>query len=108
MPAAAPLIPFALLRTIGRLSRPGVAYADVWRAVGVEADRLGLTRPSYEEVRVLSHEAIARRLRRRAIAAELLDGAFDPLVRRGHATVVRAVAAAIDEAVAEYAAKRRK
>jgi hypothetical protein len=36
--------------------------AEVCRRVGAEADRLGLTRPSYERIRVLVHET--RRVRR--------------------------------------------
>jgi len=35
--------------------------AELRRLVGAEAERLGLSRPSYERVRVLAHEARARR-----------------------------------------------
>ena len=108
MPAAAPLISLRLLAVISRRARPGVAFAEVWRAVGAEADRLGSTRPSYEQVRVLAHEAIERRLRRRAIAADFLAGAFDPLLVRGYRTMGRAAVAAADEAVDSYRSKRRK
>jgi hypothetical protein len=108
VPAAAPLIPFRLLAVISRRARPGVTFAEVWRAVGSEADRLGSTRPSYEQVRVLTHEAIERRLRRRAIAADFLAGAFDPLLVRGYRTMGRAAVAAADEAVDSYRSKRRK
>jgi hypothetical protein len=38
-----------------------MAIAELRRLVGTEADRLGLTRPSYERVRVLAHELRARR-----------------------------------------------
>ena len=108
MPAASPLISLRLLAVISRQARPGVILADVWRAVGAEADRLGSTRPSYEQVRVLAHEAIERRLRRRAIGAEFLSGAFDPLLVRGYRTMGRAAVAAADEAVDSYRSKRRK
>ena len=108
MPAASPLISLRLLAVIARRARPGVAFADVWRAVGAEADRIGATRPSYEQVRVLAHEAVDRRLRRRAIGAEFLAGAFDPLLVRGYRTMGRAAVAAADEAVDSYRSKPRK
>jgi hypothetical protein len=82
---------------VRRRARIGVVYADVWRAVGTEADRLGLARPSYQQVRLLAHEAIERRVRRRAIGAMLVDAAFDPLTKRGLATYGRAAVATADE-----------
>ncbi|HEY7706051.1 MAG TPA: hypothetical protein VH968_02640 [Gaiellaceae bacterium] len=49
--------------------------AEVSRRVGDEAHRLGLTRPSYQRVRVLVHES--RRLRRGPTTASvLMDVAF--------------------------------
>ena len=72
-------------------------YADVWRAVGAEADRLGLARPSYQQIRLLAHDAIARRRRRRAIGELVVGAAFDPLVVRGLRTYGRAAAAAAEE-----------
>jgi hypothetical protein len=52
-----------------------MAIAEVRRRVGVEADRLGLPRPSYERVRELVHES--RRLRAQVTTGDvLLDVAF--------------------------------
>ena len=75
--------------------------------MGEEADRIGLARPSYQQVRLLAHEAIERRRRRRAVGAMVLDAAFDPLVKRGMATYGRAAVAAAEE-VARSRSKRRK
>jgi hypothetical protein len=44
--------------------------AETWRRVGAEAGRLGQTRPSYEQVRVLVHRA--RRIRTAPTTAEVL------------------------------------
>lgn len=58
-----------------RLDKPGVPIAETCRRVGQEAERLGLTRPSYERIRELVHEA--RRMRRGPTTASvLLDVAF--------------------------------
>jgi hypothetical protein len=43
-----------------------VPIAEVSRRVGAEADRLGLTRPSYQRVRELVH--VSRRLRRNKVS----------------------------------------
>jgi hypothetical protein len=94
---AAPTISRRLDAVVARRARAGVVYADVWRAVGAEADRLGLARPSYQQVRLLAHEAIERRVRRRAIGGMLVDAAFDPLTKRGLATYGRAAVAAAEE-----------
>jgi hypothetical protein len=52
-----------LVAVIARLDDPSLPIAETARRVGAEADRLGLTRPSYERVRRLVHES--RRLQRR-------------------------------------------
>jgi hypothetical protein len=62
MPAAAPRIPRRLLEALVRIDDRGVPIAETCRRVGNEADRLGLTRPSYQRIRVLVHES--RRARR--------------------------------------------
>ena len=45
--------------------------------MGAEADRLGLTRPSYQRIRVLVHEA--RRIRRGPTATDILRIVTSPL-----------------------------
>jgi hypothetical protein len=47
--------------------------ADVHRAVGTCAVRLELTRPSYQQVRIVVDEARARQAARRATAQLLLE-----------------------------------
>ena len=59
----APRIPQRLLDEIERQARRRGPIAEINRRVGVAAWRMGLPRPSYEQVRVLVH--LARRLRRR-------------------------------------------
>jgi hypothetical protein len=60
---SSPRIPQRLLDAIVRLDDGRAPIAEIIRLVGAEADRLGITRPSYERVRQLIHES--RRLRRR-------------------------------------------
>jgi hypothetical protein len=62
----APRIPGRLLDEIERQSRRTVPIAEMNRCVGRAAARMGLYRPSYQQVRVLVHRA--RRLRRQAPA----------------------------------------
>jgi hypothetical protein len=50
-----------LLAELDRADVGHVSIAEVWRRVGREADRLGVTRPSYERVRTLVHELRRRR-----------------------------------------------
>jgi hypothetical protein len=58
-----------------RADRRSVPIAEICRQVGRRADRLGLARPSYEQVRQLVHQA--RRIRREpTTAAVLADVAF--------------------------------
>jgi hypothetical protein len=59
----APRIPQRLLDEIERQSRRAVPIAEMNRCVGRAAGEMGLSRPSYEQVRVLVHAA--RRLRQR-------------------------------------------
>jgi hypothetical protein len=73
----APRIPRPLLDEIERQSRRAVPIAEMNRCVGRAAARMGLYRPSYEQVRVLVH--VARRLRRTRgarVSTVALDVAF--------------------------------
>jgi hypothetical protein len=75
MPTMAPRISPRLLEAIIRFDDRAHPIAETCRRVGREADRLGLTRPSYQRVRVLVHES--RRIRRGpSTAAILVDVAF--------------------------------
>jgi hypothetical protein len=60
-------------RFIRRFERRAESVADVVRAAGNFCDRSGLTRPSYEQIRLLAREARNRRERRRAAAQLLLE-----------------------------------
>ena len=75
MVAAAPRIDSRLVAALERLDDRRVPIAETWRRVRKVADALELTKPSYEQVRSLIHEA--RRRGRRPTAADiLLDIAF--------------------------------
>jgi hypothetical protein len=71
--ASAPRIRRPLLRALVRADDPREPIAEVCRAVGAEADRLGLTRPSYEQVRVIVQELRRRRAARAATRAVLFE-----------------------------------
>jgi len=70
VPTSAARIPDRLLDAIERIDDGKLPLAEISRRVGAEADRLGLTRPSYQRVRVLVHES--RRLRRGPTTASVL------------------------------------
>jgi hypothetical protein len=71
----APRISPRLIEALVRFDNRGTPIAETCRRVGEEADRLGLTRPSYQRVRVLVHEA--RNLQRRPTTLSVLaDVAF--------------------------------
>lgn len=55
MPAAAPRIHPALVTALRRLDRRDRPIAETHRRLGELADLIGLTRPSYEQTRVLVH-----------------------------------------------------
>ena len=69
MLAFAPRIPQRLLEALVRLDDPAVPIAETYRRLGEQADRMGITRPSYQRVRVLVH--LFRRIRRRPSKARL-------------------------------------
>lgn len=50
-------LPPRLFDLIEQLSAERIPIAEISRRVGAEAERLGVTRPSYERVRELVHEA---------------------------------------------------
>jgi len=66
----APRISHRLIEAVVRFDDRSQPIAETYRRVGAEADRLGLTRPSYQRIRVLVHES--RRIRRAPTAAERL------------------------------------
>ena len=76
MPVAAAKMDRRLLRVLMRVDDPRLPIAETLRAVGAEAERLGLTRPSYERVRVLVHEVRRRRATRAANRRVLLEVAL--------------------------------
>ncbi len=56
MPASAPRIDSRLRAGLARLDDSRVPIAETHRRVGELASRLGLTRPSYQQIRLLVHE----------------------------------------------------
>jgi hypothetical protein len=56
MAAAAPRIGPTLLAAIERFDDDGISIAEVHRRVAALASHLGLSRPSYEQTRVLVHQ----------------------------------------------------
>lgn len=71
----APRISRRLIEAVVRFDDRRRPIAETYRRVGAEAERLGLTRPSYQRVRELVHES--RRVRRGPTTAEvILDVAF--------------------------------
>jgi hypothetical protein len=55
VPPAAPRIDARLIAAIARIDERTRPIAETWRRVGVVADNLELSRPSYEQVRVIVH-----------------------------------------------------
>jgi hypothetical protein len=72
----APRISHRLIEAIVRFDDRSRPIAETYRRVGAEAERLGLTRPSYQRIRELVHEA--RRIRRGLTAADVLRLLTDP------------------------------
>src|SRR6476659_10766540 len=64
----APRISRRLVDAIVRFDDRSRPIAETYRRVGAEAERLCLTRPSYQRVRELVHEARSRQRRRPTIA----------------------------------------
>jgi hypothetical protein len=66
----APRISRRLVEAIVRFDDRSRPIADTYRRVGAEAERLGLTRPSYQRIRELVHQA--RSIRRGPSANDFL------------------------------------
>jgi hypothetical protein len=59
-----------------RLGRTRASIADIHRSVGEYAESIGVTRPSYEQTRVIVNDARLRHLATREAASLLLDVQF--------------------------------
>jgi hypothetical protein len=73
----APRISYRLIEAIVRLDDRSRPIAETYRRVGAEAERLGLTRPSYQRIRELVHEA--RNTRPRLTVSDLVRIVCTPL-----------------------------
>jgi hypothetical protein len=75
VPRAAPRLDSRLLAALVRLDKPGRVIADTHRSLGTVADELGLTRPSYQQTRVVVH-LVRKHKRHPGVGDVLLDIAF--------------------------------
>jgi hypothetical protein len=75
MPAAAPRIDSRLVAALVRIDDPRRPIAETNRRLGSIAAELGLTKPSYEQVRVVLH-ALRRGVREPGVGTLLFDLAF--------------------------------
>jgi hypothetical protein len=66
----APRISRHVLEVVFRRDDPIVPIAETYRVVACEAERLGYTRPSYEQIRVFVHRA--RRISKQPTTTEVL------------------------------------
>lgn len=55
MPSSSPRTCWPIVAAIGDLDERNASIAEVWRRTSALADELGVTRPSYEQVRRLVH-----------------------------------------------------
>ncbi len=76
----APRISRRLIEAIVRFDDPGRPIAETYRRVGAEAERLNLTRPSYQRIRELVHEA--RNIRPRLSVSDVVRIVCAPLKGR--------------------------
>jgi len=72
VPDSAPRIDERLVAALARLDQPARPIAETHRRVGRIAEELGLSRPSYEQTRVVVH-ALRTRARGWEVGAALLD-----------------------------------
>jgi AraC-like DNA-binding protein len=72
MPDAAPRIDERLVAALVRLDRPERPIAETHRRVGAIAEALGLSRPSYEQTRVIVH-TLRSQARHSEVGATLLE-----------------------------------
>src|SRR5205809_6661007 len=77
MVTMAPRIPGRLIEATGRFDDRSRPIAETYRRVGAEAERLALTRPSYQRIRELVHQA--RNLRPRLSVSDLVRIVCTPL-----------------------------
>jgi hypothetical protein len=77
MVTMAPRISGRLIEAIVRLDDPGRPIAETYRRVGAEAERLRLTRPSYQRIRELVHQV--RNMRPRLTVSDLIRIVCTPL-----------------------------
>lgn len=61
MPSSAPRTPWPVVASVGRLDTRDVPIAEVWRRACDLAETIGVSRPSYEQIRRLVHRE--RRIR---------------------------------------------
>jgi len=73
----APRISGRLIEAIVRLDDRSRPIAETYRCVGAEAERLGLTRPSYQRIRELVHQV--RNMRPRLSVSDLVRIVCTPL-----------------------------
>jgi hypothetical protein len=73
----APRISGRLIEAIVRFDDPARPIAETYRRVGGEAERLGLTRPSYQRIRELIHQV--RNMRPRLSVSDLIRIVCTPL-----------------------------
>jgi hypothetical protein len=77
MPRLAARIPDRLYKRLLKLDDPSRPIAETYRQLAAEAERMGLTRPSYERIRVLVHQSRRwRRSRGPSTTSVLVDVAF--------------------------------
>jgi hypothetical protein len=77
MVTMAPRISGRLIEAIVRFDDPSRPIAETNRLVGAEAERLGLTRPSYQRIRELVHQV--RNMRPRLSVSDLIRIVCTPL-----------------------------
>lgn len=73
MVSSAPRTDIRVVRLVRRLERRTKVIADAVRTTGAYCDAIGVTRPSYEQIRLLFHAARDRRERRREALELLVD-----------------------------------
>lgn len=72
----APRISPRLLKALVRLDDRTLPIAEIYRRLATEAERLRLTRPSYQRIRVLLHQARRIRRQRPSTTQVLVDVCF--------------------------------
>ena len=77
MPTLAARIPDRLYKRLLELDDERVPIAETYRRLGAEAERMGLTRPSYERIRILVRQSRHwKRARGPSTTSVLVDVAF--------------------------------